>query len=154
MISPGRAVGHLKFLSRAFARCSSISVTSFPIKKKIRYIVLESWRGTLKCFWCRMPGLKSTASRHSSFSVQKRKPPSNQSLPVQKLIGGFALPFVGIWLYRLYSKLHNQHFSAILNGANVNYNCTMLLEQIKGFYHGITKIFLLVDSYTMLSWHF
>ena len=32
--------------------------------------------------------------------------------------------------------------------------CTMLLEQIKGFYHGITKIFLLVGSYTMLSWHF
>ena len=30
----------------------------------------------------------------------------------------------------------------------------MLLEQIKGFYHGITKIFLLVGSYTMLSWHF
>ena len=29
----------------------------------------------------------------------------------------------------------------------------MLLEQIKGFYHGITKIFLLVGSYTMLSWH-
>ena len=27
----------------------------------------------------------------------------------------------------------------------------MLLE-IKGFYHGITKIFLLVGSYTMLSW--
>ena len=25
----------------------------------------------------------------------------------------------------------------------------MLLEQIKGFYHGITKIFLLVGSYTM-----
>ena len=34
------------------------------------------------------------------------------------------------------------------------YICTMLLEQIKGFYHGITKIFLLVGSYTMLSWHF
>ena len=32
--------------------------------------------------------------------------------------------------------------------------CTMLLEQIKGFYHGITKISLLVGSYTMLSWHF
>ena len=32
--------------------------------------------------------------------------------------------------------------------------CTMLQEQIKGFYHGITKIFLLVGSYTMLSWHF
>ena len=31
---------------------------------------------------------------------------------------------------------------------------TMLLEQIKGFYHGITKIFLLVGSYSMLSWHF
>ena len=30
--------------------------------------------------------------------------------------------------------------------------CTMLLEQIKGFYYGITKIFLLVGSYTMLSW--
>ena len=30
----------------------------------------------------------------------------------------------------------------------------MLLKQIKGFYHGITKIFLLVGSYTMLSWHF
>jgi len=30
----------------------------------------------------------------------------------------------------------------------------MLLEQIKGFYHGITKIFLLVGSYTMLSWLF
>jgi len=29
--------------------------------------------------------------------------------------------------------------------------CTMLLEQIKGFYH---KIFLLVGSYTMLNWHF
>ena len=28
----------------------------------------------------------------------------------------------------------------------------MLLEEIKGFYHGITKIFVLVDSYTMLSW--
>ena len=27
----------------------------------------------------------------------------------------------------------------------------MLLEQIKGFYHGII---LLVGSYTMLSWHF
>ena len=34
------------------------------------------------------------------------------------------------------------------------YICTMLLEQIKGFYHGITKIFLLIGSYTMLSWHF
>ena len=32
--------------------------------------------------------------------------------------------------------------------------CTMLLEQIKGFYLGITNIFLLVGSYTMLSWHF
>jgi len=31
--------------------------------------------------------------------------------------------------------------------------CTMILEQIKGFYHGITKILLLVGSYTMLSWH-
>ena len=31
------------------------------------------------------------------------------------------------------------------------YICTMLLEKIKGFYHGITKIFLLVGSYTMLS---
>jgi len=29
---------------------------------------------------------------------------------------------------------------------------TMLLVQIKGFYHGITKIFLLVGSYTMLCW--
>ena len=29
--------------------------------------------------------------------------------------------------------------------------CTMLLEKIKGFYRGITKIFLLVGSYTMLS---
>ena len=28
----------------------------------------------------------------------------------------------------------------------------MLPEEIKGFYHGITKIFLLVGSYTMLSW--
>jgi len=28
----------------------------------------------------------------------------------------------------------------------------MLLEEIKGFYHGITKIFLLVGSYTVLSW--
>ena len=28
--------------------------------------------------------------------------------------------------------------------------CTMLLEQIKGFYQ--TKIFLLVGSYNMLSW--
>jgi len=27
--------------------------------------------------------------------------------------------------------------------------CTMLLEQIKGFCHGITEIFLLVGSYTM-----
>ena len=27
----------------------------------------------------------------------------------------------------------------------------MPLEQIKGFYHGITKIFLLIGSYTMLS---
>ena len=27
----------------------------------------------------------------------------------------------------------------------------MLLEEIKGFYHG-TTIFLLVGSYTMLSW--
>ena len=35
-----------------------------------------------------------------------------------------------------------------------NKNCTMLFEQIKGFYHGITKIFSLVRSYTMLSWHF
>ena len=30
--------------------------------------------------------------------------------------------------------------------------CTMLLEEIKGFCHGITYIFLLVGSYTMLSW--
>ena len=36
----------------------------------------------------------------------------------------------------------------------ITYACTMLLEQIKGFYHGITKIFLLVGSFTMLSWHF
>ena len=35
-----------------------------------------------------------------------------------------------------------------------NITCTMLLEKIKGFYHGITKIFLLVGSYTMLSLHF
>ena len=28
--------------------------------------------------------------------------------------------------------------------------CTMLLEQIKGFYHGITKIFLLVGNYTVI----
>ena len=35
----------------------------------------------------------------------------------------------------------------------INCLCTMLLEQIKEFYHGITKIFLLVGSYTMLSWH-
>jgi len=27
----------------------------------------------------------------------------------------------------------------------------MLLEEIKGFYHGVTKIFLVVGSYTMLS---
>jgi len=36
----------------------------------------------------------------------------------------------------------------------IKYICTMLLKQIKGFYQGITKIFLLVDSYTMLTWHF
>ena len=30
--------------------------------------------------------------------------------------------------------------------------CTMLLEEINGFCHGITYIFLLVGSYTMLSW--
>ena len=28
----------------------------------------------------------------------------------------------------------------------------MLFEQIKGFYHGIAKMFLLVGRYTMLSW--
>ena len=27
--------------------------------------------------------------------------------------------------------------------------CTMLLEEIKGFYHGITKIFLLVDTHAL-----
>jgi len=32
-----------------------------------------------------------------------------------------------------------------------SYSCTMLLKQIKGFYHGISKIFILVGSYTMLS---
>ena len=32
------------------------------------------------------------------------------------------------------------------------YNYTILLEQIKGFYHALTKIFLLVGSSTMLSW--
>jgi len=38
--------------------------------------------------------------------------------------------------------------------GKLSVHCTMLLEQIKGFYHGITKIFLLVGSYTMLSWLF
>ena len=33
--------------------------------------------------------------------------------------------------------------------TDYNWPCTMLLEQIKGFYHGITKMFLLVDSYTI-----
>jgi len=41
------------------------------------------------------------------------------------------------------AKTENCHFGHI-------HMCTMLLEQIKGFYHGI---FLLLGSYTMLSWH-
>ena len=45
-------------------------------------------------------------------------------------------------------------YDTILSFVYANITCTMLLEQTKGFYHGITKIFLLVDSYTMLSWHF
>ena len=38
----------------------------------------------------------------------------------------------------------------VLHGLRKLEPCTMLLEQIKGFYC-ITKIFLLVGSYTMLS---
>ena len=34
------------------------------------------------------------------------------------------------------------------NTYTIFYICTMLLEEIKGFYHGI----LLVGSYTMLCW--
>ena len=44
----------------------------------------------------------------------------------------------------------NIDFNSNISGTPT---CTMLLEQIKGFYHGITKIFLLVGRYTMLSWH-
>ena len=38
------------------------------------------------------------------------------------------------------------HISLVSNSLIVNSIYTMLLEQIKGFYHGITKIFLLVGS--------
>jgi len=32
--------------------------------------------------------------------------------------------------------------------------CTMLLAQIKGLYHAITKLFPLAGSYTVLSWYY
>jgi len=58
-----------------------------------------------------------------------------------------------------YSMFFFQNLKIFMAGKNQQrllfiQSCTMLLKQIKGFYHGITKIVLLVGSYTMLSWHF
>ena len=66
------------------------------------------------------------------------------------------------WIY-IYTYTHTDGYTVIHTYRWIHrhthiqmdiHTCTMLLEQIKGFYHGITKIFLLVGSYTMLSWHF
>jgi len=43
-------------------------------------------------------------------------------------------------------------FKALPPTLEATFFFTMLLEEIKGFYRGKTKIFLLVGSYTMLSW--